>query len=168
MSIAPHLRSRSRMRQGGEAEDEGHLVLVPVVGTMGTQHVVALRSSPHRSALPADLPKPCGEQIWCHTHHLLPEHTLVKFSHIPPQAVPLKKKLMVRFIDASWWVKISKRWFYKYLIHLKDWSQMANKKVSSPYLELTRTFQAIALFLAHSSVFTWRFITRSYVRFPYI
>lgn len=74
-------------------------LLVPVAGAVGAWHVVALRSSPCRSVLLANLPKPCGELTWCYTLHLFPEHTLVKFSHIPPQSVPLKRSPWLDYIS---------------------------------------------------------------------
>lgn len=52
------------------------------------------------------------------------------------------------------------------LVSVSIWS--TNWNIVCVTLELTRTFQAIALFLAHSSIFTWWFITHSYIRFPYI
>lgn len=166
----------SRVSGQDEARQEGRERVSPSAPhlclcwswAVGAQHVVALCSSPLWSVLPAGLPKPCGELTWCYTLHLLPEHALVKFSHILSQSVPLKRELMVRFIEACWWGKFLSGDSTNTSVHLKGWWETANKKVSSPYLELTRTFQAVALFLAHSSVFTWRLITHSYVGFPYI
>lgn len=150
-----------------------HLALPTSANT--TQHEVALHSSSCSSVLLPDLPKPCKELTWFYILHLLPEQTLVKVSHILSQSVPLKRELMLGYISllrSKVFTKFLPNFSIKFLpntsIYLKDQPKMANKKVSSPYLELTRTFQAVALFLAHSSVFTWWFITHSYIRFPYI
>lgn len=52
------------------------------------------------------------------------------------------------------------------LVSVSIWS--TNRNIVCVTLELTGTFQAITLFLTHSPVFTWRFITHSYIRFSYI